>query len=196
MGTLSDVADHPRRGLQPNEIDPSTPYIGLEHMQKRCISLADWGTSERLESNKFEFNRGEILFGKLRPYFHKVGVAPMDGICSTDIVVIAPKAAKWFGFVLGHVSSDAFVEHTNAGSTGTKMPRTSWGDMARYSVVLPSEQVAAAFTSQMRAAVDRITASIHESHTLAALRDTVLPKLISGELRVLDGVRIVGGIAV
>ena len=196
VGTLSDVADHPRRGLQPNEIDPSTPYIGLEHMQKRCISLADWGTSERLESNKFEFKRGEILFGKLRPYFHKVGVAPMDGICSTDIVVIAPKAAKWFGFVLGHVFSDAFVEHTNAGSTGTKMPRTSWGDMARYSVVLPSEQVAAAFTSQMRAAVDRITASIHESHTLAALRDTVLPKLISGELRVLDGVRIVGGIAV
>jgi len=184
VGSLGDVAEHPRRGLQPDEIDPSTPYIALEHMPKRSIALADWGAADGLESNKFEFKRGEILFGKLRPYFHKVGVAPVDGVCSTDIVVVAAKAAKWFGFVLGHVSSDAFVEHTNAGSTGTKMPRTSWGEMARYPVVLPPEKVAAAFTSQMRVAVDRVIASIHECGTLAALRDTLLPKLISGELRV------------
>ncbi|MGH9853777.1 MAG: restriction endonuclease subunit S, partial [Blastocatellia bacterium] len=112
-----------------------------------------------------------------------VGVAPVDGVCSTDIVVVAPKAGKWFGFVLAHVSSDAFVEHTNAGSTGTKMPRTSWREMARYPVVLPQEKVAAAFTLKVRAAVDRVIASILVCRTLAALRDTLLPKLISGELR-------------
>ena len=192
IGSLGNVAEHPRRGVQPRDIDPSTPYIALEHMPKRSIALADWGAADGLESNKFEFKRGEILFGKLRPYFHKVGVAPVDGVCSTDIVVVAPKAAKWFGFVLAHVSSDDFVEHTNAGSTGTKMPRTSWGEMARYPVVLPPEKVAAAFTSQMRVAVDRVIASIHESRTLAALRDTLLPKLISGELRVNDAERFMG----
>ena len=192
IGSLGNVAEHPRRGVQPRDIDPSTPYIALEHMPKRSIALADWGAADGLESNKFEFKRGEILFGKLRPYFHKVGVAPVDGVCSTDIVVVAPKAAKWFGFVLAHVSSDDFVEHTNAGSTGTKMPRTSWGEMARYPVVLPPEKVAAAFTSQMRVAVDRVIASIHECRTLAALRDTLLPKLISGELRVNDAERFMG----
>ena len=55
--------------------------------------------------------------------------------------------------------------------------------MARYAVVIPPENVAKAFTSQVRPAVDHIIASIHESRTLAALRDTLLPKLISGELR-------------
>ncbi|MEX1025036.1 MAG: restriction endonuclease subunit S [Planctomycetota bacterium] len=181
--SLGDVAEHPRRGLQPGEIDPSTPYIALEHMPKRCIALADWDTADGLASNKFEFKRGEILFGKLRPYFHKVGVAPVTGVCSTDIVVVAPNAAKWFGFVLAHASSVEFVDYTNAGSTGTKMPRTNWSDMARYKLALPPEPVAAAFCNVVRLHTDRIIAGIHESRTLAALRDTLLPKLISGEVR-------------
>ena len=178
--------------MRPEEIGSGTPYIALEHMPKRCIALSDWAAGEGLESNKFEFKRGEILFGKLRPYFHKVGVAPLDGVCSTDIVVIAPRSKDWFGFVLGHVSSDAFVDYTNAGSTGTKMPRTSWADMARYGLVLPPKSVAARFSHLIQSSVDRIIAAIHESRTLAALRDTLLPKLISGDLRVKDTQKLIG----
>jgi len=188
-GSLGDVAIHPRRGVQPSEIDLSTPYFALEHMPKRCIALTDWETAEGLESNKFEFKKGEILFGKLRPYFHKVGVAPVGGICSTDIVVVTGRTPKWFGYVLEHISSNSFVEYTNAGSTGTKMPRTSWSEMARYSVVMPPELVAEAYTKQIQPLVDHIIASIHESRTLAALRDALLPKLISGVLRVKDAER-------
>jgi len=194
VGTLSDVAEHPRRGAKPDQIEPKTPYIGLEHMPRRSIALSDWGPADGLESNKLAFKRGEILFGKLRPYFHKVGVAPLDGVCSTDIVVVAPCEADWFGFVLGHVSSKAFVDYTDAGSTGTKMPRTSWSEMARYPIVVPPEGVAGVFTSWIRNQVDRIIASIHESRTLAALRDTLLPKLISGELRVQDAERFIGDV--
>ena len=191
IGTLGDIANHPRRGVQPNDMEPTTPYIALEHMPRRCIGLSEWGAADGLESNKFKFKKGEILFGKLRPYFHKVGVAPVDGVCSTDIVVVNPRTEEWFGFVLGHISSDTFVEHTNAGSTGTRMPRTSWSEMARYRVVVPPESVATAFTFQTRPAVDHIIASTHDSRTLAALRDALLPKLISGELRVKGAERFV-----
>src|SRR5690606_15936979 len=184
VGKLGDVAVNPRRSVQPNQIDEGTPYIALEHMPKRCIALAEWGMADGLESNKYEFKRGEILFGKLRPYFHKVGLAPVDGVCSTDIVVIAPKLPMWFGFVLAHASSDVFVEYTNAGSTGTKMPRTNWTDMARYAVAMPTDDVATAFNLHIHAISEKIIATIHESKSLAQLRDTLLPKLISGELRV------------
>lgn len=184
VGLLGDVAVHPRRSVQPAEIKSETAYIALEHMPKRCIALSDWGVADGLESNKYEFKRGEILFGKLRPYFHKVGVAPIDGVCSTDIVVVSPKQPTWFGFVLAHISSDVFVEYTNAGSTGTKMPRTSWTEMARYTVVLPHKDVAAAFNQHVQATSGEIIANIYESKSLVQLRDTLLPKLISGELRV------------
>jgi type I restriction enzyme S subunit len=186
VGTLGDVAEHPRRGVQPNRVAPDTAYIALEHMPRRCIALSDWGTAEGIESNKFEFSKGEILFGKLRPYFHKVGVAPVDGVCSTDIVVVCPRTPHWFAFVLGVVSSDDFVEYTNAGSTGTKMPRTSWTEMARYNIVLSPEALAQAFNDKVQPQVERIITAINETRTLAALRDTLLPKLISGEIRVND----------
>ena len=183
-GTLGEVTENTRRGIQPEEIKSSTPYIGLEHMPRRCIALSEWGHADELESNKFEFERGELLFGKLRPYFHKVGVAPVDGVCSTDILVVRPKAPEWFGFVLGHVSSVELVNHTNAASTGTKMPRANWNDIARFEVALPPESLAAEFTATIRPMIDRIIANIHESRTLAELRDALLPKLLSGELRV------------
>ncbi|MFO0450256.1 MAG: restriction endonuclease subunit S [Pseudomonadota bacterium] len=195
VGKLGDVAEHPRRSEQPDTIEPDVPYIALEHMPKRCIALSDWGVAEGLESNKFGFKKGEILFGKLRPYFHKVGVAPCDGVCSTDIVVVAPQEPHWFAFVLGLISSDEFVEFTNAGSTGTKMPRTSWADMARYELVKPPSPIAKAFTDLMRPSVERIIAGIHESRSLALVRDALLPKLISGELRVRDAERIAAGVA-
>jgi len=183
-GTLGEVTENSRRGIQPDEIKSSTPYIGLEHMPRHSIALSDWGHSDDLGSNKFEFKHGEILFGKLRPYFHKVGVAPVDGVCSTDILVVRPKTPEWFGFVLGHVSSVELVNHTNAASTGTKMPRANWNDIARFEVALPPESLAAEFTATICPMIDRIIANIHESRTLAELRDALLPKLLSGELRV------------
>lgn len=186
VGRLGDVAENPRRSTQPEEIPRGTPYIGLEHMPRRSIALSEWGAADELESSKFEFKKGEILFGKLRPYFHKVGVAPVSGVCSTDILVLTSCEHSWFGFVLGHVSSEEFVEYTSAGSTGTRMPRTSWSDMARYELVLPPESVAEAFTTLIQPMIDQIIRGIQESRTLAALRDALLPKLISGELRVRD----------
>jgi len=183
-GRLSDVAINPRTGVKPEQIDPSTPYIGLEHMPRRSIRLGEWGSAEDVGSQKSAMRRGDFLFGKLRPYFHKVGISPVDGICSTDIIVVRPKAPEWASFVLSVISSDDFVEHTNAGSSGTRMPRTNWGEMGRYEVVIPPVPVAAAFEAALSSMRDRIVAGVHEARTLATLRDTLLPKLMSGELRV------------
>lgn len=190
VGRLGDVAEHPRRGVRPSDMDAETPYIGLEHMPRRSIALSDWGSAGAVASNKFKFARGEVLFGKLRPYFHKVGVAPVDGVCSTDIVVLRPRDAEWFAFLLCQVSHDVFVEYTSAGSTGTRMPRTSWSQMTGYPLALPPRSVAAAFLAQVQPAVDRILHGAHESRALASLRDTLLPRLVSGEVRVTDPARV------
>ena len=91
-GRLADIAIAPRRNVDPASLDDETLYIGLEHMPRRSIALTAWERAGKVTSNKSTFEKGEVLFGKLRPYFHKVGVAPINGVCSTDIVVIAPKS--------------------------------------------------------------------------------------------------------
>jgi len=195
VGGLGEVAKNKRNGISHNDITEGTPYIGLEHMPRRSIALDRWGHAFQLESNKSEFQQGNMLFGKLRPYFHKVGIAPVDGVCSTDILVVSATSAEWSAFVLMHLSSDALVAHTDRCSTGTKMPRASWDHICSYKVGLPPIEIARMFTAAVVPMTDRIIAGIHESRTLAALRDTLLPKLISGELRVTDAKRILAALA-
>jgi type I restriction enzyme, S subunit len=184
--SIGYIAENIRLSAQPNEIEATTPYIGLEHMPRRSIALAEWGQAEQVTSNKSWFKRGEVLFGKLRPYFHKVGVAPIDGVCSTDILVIAPKSPEWFGLMLMHLSSDALVAYTSNSSTGTKMPRTSWNDIARYEILVPPIKSAKAFNDQIQPLIEKIRTNIFQSRILSELRDTLLPKLLSGEVRVRD----------
>jgi type I restriction enzyme S subunit len=183
-GSLGDVTSQIREGVMPHEVPSDTPYIGLEHMPQRSIALSSWGSAADAQSQKGRFRQGQILFGKLRPYFHKVGVAPVDGLCSTDIVVLEAQNEAFFSFCLGLISSDAFVAYTNAGSDGTRMPRTSWKQMAAYMCVLPPENIAHAFDALCRPLVRRIRANIFESRTLTDVRDTLLPRLLSGELSV------------
>ena len=179
MKELGEVASQRRTGVKPGQIDPTTPYIALEHMPKRCVSLSGWGTACGLASSKFKFQTGDILFGKLRPYFHKVGVAALDGVCSTDIVVVVPASPGWFGFVLGHVSSTTFVGYTDATSTGTRMPRTKWADMARYKVPLPPCALARAFNCFVHPVFCSMLTAIHGSRHLAATRDELIPVLMA-----------------
>ena len=182
--TLGDIAAASRRGIRPAHVSSDTPFIGLEHMPRRSIALKDWETSTGVSSHKFAFDNRDILFGKLRPYFHKVGIAPVNGLCSTDIVVLKARTPRWSAFVLACVSSSRFVSYASQTSTGTKMPRTSWDTMSRYELCRPTDAIAAAFHQVVSPMLERIVSNVHESRNLDRLRDTLLPKLVSGELRV------------
>ena len=80
VGVLGAIALSPRRSISPSDFEEGTPYIGLQHMPRRSIALTDWSTSEDVNSTKSIFKKNEILYGKLRPYFHKVGIAAVDGV--------------------------------------------------------------------------------------------------------------------
>ena len=192
VATLGDIAASRRKGVDPASEASDMPYIGLADMPRGSIALLNWGATGSVSSRKSVFKAGDILFGKLRPYFHKVGIAPVDGLCSTDILVLGARQPKWSALVLACVSSSAFVAYTSQTATGTKMPRTSWQAMRRYELCRPTDNVASEFQRIVSAMLRRIVGNVHASRTLAALRDALLPRLISGELRVYDTARLLG----
>ena len=105
-------------------------------------------------------------------------------------MVVRPKEYEWFGFVLLCVSCNAFIEYANAGSTGTKMPRTSWKQMAHYPIAIPPKNVADQFNRDIEPMSEMIISFVHEYKRLSLLREILLPKLISGELRIASVERI------
>ena len=184
VGELGDLAESVRRNIKPSDINQETPYFGLEHLPRKSIALSNWDAVDSINSAKLAFKKGEILFGKIRPYFHKVGVAPLDGICSSDAIVIRPKRNECFATTLSCVSSEHFIEYATMTSQGTKMPRADWKVLVKYPVVIPPEQIIQRFSSFVRDVVDKIQNLIFRNKNLRQTRDLLLPKLISGEVDV------------
>lgn len=183
VGVLSDIAKTVKKQLSPTDLHAGLNYVGLEHIPRKSLSLVDWDDASGLESAKAAFHKGDVLFGKLRPYFHKVVIAPFDGVCSTDILVCQPTKPSYRGISAQHLFSGELIAYADRLSNGAKMPRVNWGDLAAYQIVLPVEVISDAFSKAIDPLIERITHNVHEAKTLASLRDTLLPRLISGQLR-------------
>jgi type I restriction enzyme S subunit len=183
---FGEIALRVGEASDPRNLREHVPYIGLEHMPRGNMFLDEWGTSEGLGSGKSVFKKGDVLFGRLRPYFKKVGVAPIDGICSTDVLVLKPAFNESAAMLLALAASEEFIGYASAAATGTKMPRVSWDYLSDWKTVLPSEAATNRFDNDMLPLVAKAVASVHEQVALAKLRDALLPELLSGRLRVKD----------
>lgn len=183
--TLGDLCTDVRETASPDQLEPETPYIGLEHMPRHSISLSEWGRVEEVTSTKHRFRAGEILFGKIRPYFHKVGVAFVDGVASSDAIVIRPSTEELGCLVLMAMSSDPFIASTaQSMREGSKMPRADWKLMKQYPVPLPPHGLLFTFNSTVRSIVEQLKALTFQNQKLRAARDLLLPRLMSGEIAV------------
>jgi len=182
---LGDLCREIRDSLLPQALEPDTPYIGLEHMPRRSISLNEWGKADQVISSKHRFSAGEILFGKIRPYFHKVGIAFLDGVASSDVIVIRPLEDKLRGLILLTVSSDEFVAVTaQTMREGSKMPRADWKQMQQYLVLLPPNGLLKSFESVTQPLIEQLKMLSFSNQKLRTARDLLLPRLMSGEIAV------------
>lgn len=181
---LVDLAALVRQTAQPDEIEPTARYIGLEHMPRRSKILDHWRPPAGLGSAKSRFQPGDILFGKLRPYFGKVGLAPRTGgVCSTDILVLRPQAPELAAFTLAVLASDELIDFASNAASGTRMPRASWEHMSTYPVLVPPDDVLADLAATLDPLLEAAQRGIEENVILAEFRDTLLPELLSGRIR-------------
>ncbi len=181
---LGEIAEETRRNVAKGKLDEPQPYVGLEHIPRRSLALDAWETTTDLGSNKLEFKKGEILFGKIRPYFHKVSVAPFDGLCSADTIVIRTLRPEYYAFVVACVSSDEFVAYATATSNGSKMPRANWGVLEERGVVIPKGKVAVQFSALVADIIDQQQVLIFQIQNLRRTRDLLLPRLLSCQIDV------------
>jgi len=182
---LGDLCLEVRETVSPSAFEANTPYIGLEHMPRRSITLCEWGQAEQVTSSKHRFREGEILFGKIRPYFHKVGIALTDGVASSDAIIIRPMHSHLLPLVLMTTSSDGFVAVTaQQMKEGSKMPRADWKQMQQYPVPLPPDGLLRAFNDFIDPILNQLKTLAFANKRLSAARDILLPKLMNGEVAV------------
>ncbi len=181
---LGDIAESVRRNIPKGQLTDPQPYVGLEHIPRKSLALDDWEVVDELGSNKLAFKKGEVLFGKIRPYFHKVSIAPFEGLCSADTIVIRSKISVDHALVVACVSSDEFVAHASATSNGAKMPRANWNVLTEYSVTIPPKDLTEHFNQVFLSLINQQQVLVSQNKSLSQARDLLLPKLLSGGIRI------------
>ena len=190
VSELRNLVDVVKGNISPADILPTTPYVGLEHIGRKTIVLSDWTTSDTASSDKTVFKKHDILFGKIRPYFHKVAVALFDGITSTDTILLRPKKSEYFGLALETVFTEKFVNTATSSSTGSKMPRADWNVLQHYKIPVPDLPLLQNYQELFDKMLAKIEISVIESRKLTLLRDWLLPMLMNGQVVVANKVEI------
>ena len=155
----------------------------LSIMPSNSISINDTSSSKDFETNLFAVKEGDILFGSIRPYLRKAGIASYDGAVAGTIHCYQVIKESNYNLALFTLTSENMFKYAINNSKGTKMPVITSDDLLEF--MLPyNEEIAKKFNNiKIR---EIIIANIKQSNELASLRDFLLPLLMNGQVKFKD----------
>ena len=182
QGVLSDICSYSTDKVAVSELNART-YFSTENMLSGKAGSTE-ATSLPTTSQTTACHKGDTLISNIRPYFKKIVYCEDKCGCSTDVLCFTPSQPCYSAYLFSTLYADKFFAFMVAGSKGTKMPRGDKQQIMTYPVVLPSEEELAGFNTIASPLLEQIYSNRAENKRLSILRDTLLPKLMSGEIDV------------
>ena len=182
QGVLSDICSYSTDKVAVSELNVRT-YFSTENMLSGKAGSTE-ATSLPTTSQTTACHKGDTLISNIRPYFKKIVYCEDKCGCSTDVLCFTPSQPCYSAYLFSTLYADKFFAFMVAGSKGTKMPRGDKQQIMTYPVVLPSEEELAGFNTIASPLLEQIYSNRAENKRLSILRDTLLPKLMSGEINV------------
>ena len=183
-GYLADICQYSKEKVTVSSLDLDS-YYSTENMlpgKAGATQAANLPTTTQTTT----CNAGDVLVSNIRPYFKKIVYCYTDCGCSTDVLCFVPKKQELSAYLFFLLYTDAFFDFMVAGSKGTKMPRGDKQQIMMYPVCVPSDEELMEFNNVARPILKQIRLNREENKRLITLRDTLLPRLISGEIDILN----------
>ena len=184
---LGDIIEISKKSITPSQFENTI----FEHYSLPAYDDGKQPTFDRgqdIKSSKFVINNGLFLFSKLNPYIKRIwfpNIGTEHAICSTEFIPYKPKRVDMLGLCYSIVNSEHFYDYvlslTN-GSTGSHQ-RFHPVDTLEYPLCIPSEKYIEKFESLVMPMYKEIALNRKENRRLVTLRDTLLPKLMNGEIK-------------
>ena len=161
--------------------DSNEKLIDMANMPSYSIALNSFDNGDKLSTNTYKMKKFSFLYGSIRPYLGKFGIAPFDGITTGTIHNFNVNNNSDYSLVATTVFSTKFNEFCIKLSHGTKMPTIKWDDFVSYTVIY-SDEVSYKFNKIVIVIFEQIVNNVLENAKLSKTRDELLPKLMSGEI--------------
>ena len=128
------------RNVKASDSDNDKIYVGLESIEPKTGKLLTNNNDEQQAVGETAniFRKGDVLFGKLRPYLAKCIVADFNGRCTSELLVLRTASDMLPEYLYLFMLSPIFIDVVNSSTYGAKMPRVSWDFIGNLKIPLPN----------------------------------------------------------
>lgn len=183
IGVLENKSSNPNREPEKTWIHFSIPAFDQDK-----LPVLDFGSE--IKSGKFIVPKTAILLSKLNPETKRIWIPKVEdekySVCSTEFMPFVPVRENQRAFLFSLLNEDRTqvdICNRTTGSTGSRQ-RVKPSEIGSIPVFLPCKELIDCYSSIASAWIEKIQENIESCKQLSKLRDTLLPKLISGELRI------------
>jgi Restriction endonuclease S subunits len=185
VGRLGDIVSKINNSEKAGEHLENIPYVPIDELSSKSLMISGYKSGLEAKSSLIRFQRNDILFGAMRPYFHKVCIAPFDGITRSTCFVLRPRKNHYFSFSVLCLFSEQTVAFATVNSKGSTIPYAVWdGSLADMKICIPEDEVLKEFDMIVSPMLEQIIRNFYEIKALSETRDYLLPRLLSGEIEV------------
>lgn len=165
------------------DLDNEKYYTPIDQLPMKKITFSNYKSREDAKSSLIKYKENDILLGAMRVYFHRVCLAPFDGITRTTTMVLRPISMNYLFYCLMVVNSENFISFASNTSKGSTIPYAVWeGTLENYELLIPKNNIVRKFNQIIENNFLYARELCLESDRLSELRNTLLPKLLSGEI--------------
>lgn len=180
---FGEIAELRKEKFNPLTSNENRRCLELEHFEQNTGKIIGWINSSEQKSIKNVFYKGDVLFGKLRPYLCKYWLAEFDGVCSSEVWVLKTKKKTNKEYLFNIIQSHAFIQAANV-SSGSKMPRADWTYIESFPITiiksLPEQQKIANILATWDTAIKLQQQLIDNKKKY---KNAIMKKLLTGEVR-------------
>jgi len=161
------------------------PYVPIDCITSNTLALQNYQSGKLAKTSLVKFAKGEILFGSMRPYFHKVCIAPFAGVTRTTAFVLSPFDLNDFSFGLMTIFRQSTIEFASNTAQGSTIPYAVWdGVLAKMQIILPPRNLRIVYNQIITKSFDKILNISIQNRNLCNIRYFLFPKLITGVLKI------------
>lgn len=181
---LADFVDEIRDAAKQSAETAAVAYVPIDSITPRSLTLRKHLPGSEAASSLRMFRKGDILFGAMRAYFHKVCIAPFDGVTRSTVFVLRPDP-EYYHYAALLLSDEATVSYAAAHSSGSTIPYAKWvGGLREMTALRPPPDLAERFGLTVAPMIEMAGVLAQSTMSLTALRDSLLPKLVTGAIDV------------
>ena len=168
--------------ISTKDVSKDDNYAPIEVLPRRKMSFSECAPIENALSGLCRFKHKHILLSNRRVYFHKICIAPFDGLTRDTVIILYPTKTNLLGYSYQLVNDDVFIEYATKHSYGSEQPVLSWEEAKQYKVVKPPQLLECAYSRLIEPIIDQVIRNELEISAMVKQRDELLPLLITGQV--------------